>query len=238
MLVKYWMNRNVVSVDADDSMQKAINLMQEHAARMLVVMNRQRLVGVVTDRDIKRASASEATSLEIHELLYIISRIRISDIMSSNVITVRPDHTLEEAAALLLMNSISGAPVVDENNQVVGTISQVEIFLALVSLSGYGKLGLQLAFRIEDRPGSIKEVTDVIREHGGRLASILTSTSRAPAGYRNLYVRAYDIDQSRVDELLDKLRAFATLLYVVDHQENRRIEYADQAIATSVPSRS
>jgi len=238
MLVKYWMNQDVVSVDADDSMQKAINLMQEHAASMLVVMNEQKLVGVVTDRDLKRASASEATSLEIHELFYLISRIRISDIMSSNVITVQPDHTLEEAAARLLMNSISGAPVVDEDGKVVGTISQVEIFLALVSLSGYGRLGLQLAFQIEDRPGSIKEVTDIIREHGGRLASILTSTSRAPAGYRKLYVRAYDIDPSGMEELVDELRALTTVLYMVDHAENKRIVYIDEARAKRVTSGS
>ncbi len=228
MLVKYWMNKDVVCVDADDSMQKAVNLMQQYAARMLVVMKGQKLVGVVTDRDLKRASASDATSLEIHELFYLISRIRIKDIMTPNVVTVQPDHTLEEAAAQLFMNSISGAPVVDAQEKVVGTISQAEIFMALVSLSGYGKQGLQLAFRIEDRPGSIKEVTDIIREHGGRLASILTSTSRAPSGYRNLYVRAFDIDRNEVEALLDELRAVAALLYMVDHRNNKRVEYLDQ----------
>jgi acetoin utilization protein AcuB len=225
------MNRDVVCVDADDSMQKAVNLMQQQAARMLVVMKGRELVGVVTDRDLKRASASDATSLEIHELFYLISRIRIKDIMTPNVITVQPDHTLEEVAAQLFMNTISGAPVVDAEGKVVGTISQVEIFMALVTLSGYGKQGLQLAFRIEDRPGSIKEVTDIIREHGGRLASILTATSRAPAGYRNLYIRAYDIVPSEVEVLLDELSAAAILLYVVDHQDNNRIEYVKQARA-------
>ncbi len=228
MLVKYWMNKDVTSVDVDDSMQKATNLMKTRAVRMLTVMKGKKLVGVVTDRDLKRASASDATSLEIHELLYLISQIRIKDIMTPNVVTVKADHTLEEAAARLLTNSISGAPVVDEAGNVVGTISQTEIFLALVSLSGYGKQGIQLAFQIEDRPGSIKNVTDIIRGHGGRIASILTSTSRSPAGFRNLYVRAYDVDRSAVEKLLDELKTVAEVLYMVDHRENKRIVFADQ----------
>lgn len=228
MLVKYWMNKDVFSVDADDSMQKGVNLMKTHAARMLTVMKGKKLVGVVTDRDLKRASASDATSLEIHELLYLISQIRIRDIMTPNVVTVKPDHTLEEAAARLLTNSISGAPVVDEGGHVVGTISQAEIFMALVSLSGYGKQGIQLAFQIEDQPGSVKKVTDIIRNHGGRIASILTSTTRAPAGFRNLYVRAYDVDRNVVETLLDDLRTAADVLYMVDHRANNRIVFADQ----------
>ncbi|MFH1117817.1 MAG: CBS and ACT domain-containing protein [Pseudomonadota bacterium] len=238
MLVKYWMNKDVIGVDADDSMQKGVNLMKTHAARMLTVMKGKKLVGVVTDRDLKRASASDATSLEIHELLYLISQIRIRDIMTPNVVTVKPDHTLEEAAARLLTNSISGAPVVDEEGHVVGTISQAEIFMALVSLSGYGKQGIQLAFQIEDQPGSVKKVTDIIRNHGGRIASILTSTTRAPAGFRNLYVRAYDVDRSVVETLLDDLRTAADVLYMVDHRENNRIVFADQPSFKRAASKS
>jgi acetoin utilization protein AcuB len=225
MLVKYWMNKQLIAIDADAPMLKAVSRMKKHALRMLPVMENEKLVGVVTDSDLKRASASDATSLEVHELAYLVSRISVRDVMSGNPVTVRPDHTLEETAARLLMNDISGAPVVDSEGNVVGTISQREIFLALTSLSGYGKQGLQLAFEIGDRAGSIKEVTDVIREYGGRLAAILTSTSRAPKGYRNLYVRTYGIDRGQVSQLLDRLRTTTTVLYMVDHRENKREEY-------------
>jgi acetoin utilization protein AcuB len=225
MLVKYWMNKEVITIRVGDSMHEAIDKMKHHSVSMFPVMKKGRLVGVVSDRDLKKASASDATALEKHELEYLLYRIRVLDIMTRNPITVSPDDTLEEAAARLLINDISGAPVVDVEGLVVGTISQREIFMALVSLSGYGKQGLQLALEIDDRPGSIKEVTDIIQAYGGRLASILTSASQAADGYKHLYTRIFGIDRRKVTQLLDHLRETATLLYMVDHRENKREEF-------------
>jgi acetoin utilization protein AcuB len=224
MLVKDWMNKQVITVDPQASMHEAKKEMERNALHMLPVVKKGKLVGVVTDGEVNRASASEATSLATYELNFLLSNIRVRNIMTSNPSTVRLDHTLEEAAARLPMDCVSAVPVVDDEERVVGTISEREIFLALTSLSGYGKHGLQLAFEIEDRPGSIKEMTDVIRDFGGRLASILTSPARAPQGYRHLYVRAYNIDRGRITALVDDLRQKAILLYMVDHRENKRRE--------------
>ena len=110
MLVKNWMNKQVITVDAEDSMMDAMRLMKEHHIRMLPVMDKHKLVGIVTDRDLKRASASDATSLEIHELLYLIPKIKVREIMSKNPITVPYDFTVEETAEILLDNKISGTP--------------------------------------------------------------------------------------------------------------------------------
>ena len=165
--------------------------------------------------------------MDIQELLYILSKIKVGDIMTDNPIAVPPDYTLEETAAQLVMNDISGAPVVDGTGRILGTISQREIFMALISLTGYGQQGIQLAFQVEDRPGSIKEVTDIIREFGGRLVSILTSSSRAPVDHRYLYVRSYDIDRKKMPQLLEVLKQKGTLLYMVDHRENKREEYVE-----------
>ncbi|MBM3299648.1 MAG: hypothetical protein FJY85_06820 [Deltaproteobacteria bacterium] len=119
----------------------------------------------------------------------------------------------------------TAAPVVDSSGRVLGVISQNEIFLALISLSGFGKRGVQFALQVPDRPGSIKEVTDIIREYGGRLVSLLTSSSRAPIGQRYLYVRTYDIDRSILGQLQEGLRSKGVLLYVVDHREGTRQEF-------------
>lgn len=225
MLVKYWMRKAVITVDAHDSMQEAISRMREYGAPMLPVLTAGRLVGVVTDRDIKRSSASDATSLESHELDYLIAKIKVKDIMTRNPVTVPPDLTLEETAEVLLKHKISGAPVVDGSGRVLGTISQREIFRALISLSGLEKRGVLFAFLLKDRPGSIKEVTDIIRLYGARLVSILSSFDRAPSGFRNVYVRAYNIDRTTLPDLIADLRQRAMLLYMVDHRENKRIEY-------------
>jgi len=225
MLVKYWMNKEVITVEADASMQEADKKMRHYAVGFLPVMTKGKLVGVITDRDLSRASASKAKSLKPNELVYLLSGVRVGDIMTPAPITVRPDHTLEETAAQLLMNDISGAPVVDSAGHIVGTISQRELLLALTFLSGYGKQGLQLALQIEDRPGTIKEVTDVIRQYNGRLVSVLSSASRAPVGQRYLYIRTYDIDREQLPRLLEHLGSVATLLYMVDHRENKRVEF-------------
>ena len=227
MLVKYWMRKDVVTVDIDDSMQHATNLIKEHQMPMLPVLKDGRLVGIITDRDLKRASASDATSLDVHELIYLLSRIRIGDIMSKNPITVPPDYTLEEAAAVLLRNKISGAPVVDTQGRIIGSITQLDLFRALISLTGLEKRGVQFAFELEDRPGSIKDVTDVIRDYGGRLVSILSSYERAPDGFRNVYIRAFDIDREKMSQLTEQLKGKAKMLYMVDHREDKREEYVD-----------
>ena len=143
MLVKNWMSKNVITADANDSMHDAMNLLKAHDIRMLPVMKKGKLVGIITDRDLKKASASDATTLEVHELLYLLTKIKVKDIMTKDVITVPPEFTAEETAQVLLRNKISGAPVVDANGQLVGTITQADIFRVLISLTGVGNGGIQ-----------------------------------------------------------------------------------------------
>ena len=100
MLVCNWMSREVVTIEHNQSMEDALDLMKTHSIRMLPVMKRQRLAGVVTDRDIKRASASDATTLDIHELNYLIAKIKVADIMTPDPICVPWDYTIEECAEL------------------------------------------------------------------------------------------------------------------------------------------
>ena len=222
MLVKYWMNKKVITIDADDSMNTAIRLMKENSIKMLPVMKRDKLVGIVTDRDLKKASASDATSLDIHELLYLLTKIKISGIMSKNPITVPEDFAIEETAGVLIENNISGVPVVDPKGNIIGIITQSDIFRALISLTGVGKGGIQFAFQIDDRPGSIKELTDVIRKFGGRMTSILSSYEGMPDGIRKVYIRMRSIDRVSLNELEKNLHGMAKMLYVIDHRENER----------------
>jgi acetoin utilization protein AcuB len=225
MLVKNWMSREVITVDADESMQNAIYILQEQNIKMLPVLDNGNLVGIITDRDLKKASPSDATTLDMHELLFLISKIKVRNLMKKPVYTVRSDHTVEEAAALLIEKKISGLPVVDENNRLVGVITRSDIFRVLLSLSGLGKKGIQFAVRTKDIPGTIKEVRELIHEFGGRTASILSSSDNAPDGYLNFYFRIYKIDRKKLPALLDKIREKGTLLYMVDHRENKRSIY-------------
>ena len=222
MLVKDWMSKTVITVDVNDSMQAAMKSLKENAIPMLPVMKKGKLAGVVTDRDLKRASPSDATTLEIHELLFLISKIKVKDIMTKDPITIPFDFTVEEAAEVLMKNKISGAPVMDHKDQLVGTITKGDLFRVLISLTGVGKKGIQFAFQVEDRPGSIKELADIIRHYGGRMVSILSTYEHVPEGYRKVFVRMYGVERDKLPKLEEDLREKATLLYVVDHREKRR----------------
>jgi acetoin utilization protein AcuB len=225
MLVNHWMSKQVITIDANDSMNKAIHLLKEHNIKMLPVMEKGKLVGVVTDRDLKRSSASDATSLEIHELLYLISKIKVKDIMTKKPITIPLDYTIEEAAEVLLKHNISGVPVINHHGNIAGIITQNDIFRTLISLTGVEKKGIQFGLEVEDRPGSIKEISDIIRQYGGRMASILTSYDLAPKGFRRLYIRMYGIDRFKLNKLKESLREKASLLYMVDRREVVRETY-------------
>lgn len=225
MLVKNWMSKNVITVDINDSMQDAIKQLKENDIKMLPVMKKGKLAGIITDRDLKRASASDATSLDVHELLFLISKIKIKDIMTKDPIMIPQDFTVEETAEILLKNKISGAPVIDNEGQVVGAITQTDLFRVLIALTGVGTKGIQFAFLLKDEPGSIKVIADEIRKYGGRMVSILTSYQSAPQGYRRVYIRMYDIERAEIEKLKEEQRGKGTLLYVVDHKKNKREIY-------------
>ena len=227
MLVKTWMSKEVITVDSDASMQEAIELLKENNILMLPVMKKSKLVGIITDRDLKRASASDANSLEIRELKYLISEIKVHEMMSKDPVTVPFDYTLEETAEVLLSHKISGAPVVDHEKNIIGVITKKDLFRALMSLTSLEIRGIQFAFQIEDRPGSIKEIADIFRKYGGRIASILSSCNSAKDGYRNVYFRIYEADRSKLQQLKAELNGQSKMLYMVDLLNNEREIYAN-----------
>jgi acetoin utilization protein AcuB len=228
MLVKKWMSKNVITVNVDDSMQDAIGLLKQHNIRMLPVLKKGKLVGIVTDRDLKKASASDATSLEIHELLYLLTKIQVKSIMTKDPITVTTDWTVEETAELLLQNRISGVPVVDDRGDLVGVITQADVFRVLISLTGVKNGGIQIGFQVADKPGTIKEVADIIRAFDGRMVSILSTYDDVPEGYRKVYIRMHSIEHSRLPSLKQALSEKAALLYMVGHRENIREIFSEQ----------
>ena len=227
MLVKNWMSQNVVSIDAGVSMLDAVNTIKKFNIRMLPVMEKSKLVGIITDRDLKRASASDATTLEVHELLYLLAKIRVKSIMTSSPITIRPDQTVDEAAEVMWSHKISGLPVVNNEGALIGIITKTDIFRFMVSLTGLAHRGIQFGFLLPDQPGAIKGVTDIIRSFGGRLASILSRYDRAPEGYRRVYIRVYDLDRNEIEALKKKLHNQAKVLFIIDLVNGQREIYEE-----------
>jgi acetoin utilization protein AcuB len=127
------MTSEVVTVTPDTTLPDAHRLMSKNEIRRLPVVKKGRLVGIVTRGDVRGAEPSEATSLSIWELNYLLARLKISEIMTPKPISVSPDATISQAAQLMLENKISGIPVVDVDENVVGIITESDIFRLVVS---------------------------------------------------------------------------------------------------------
>ena len=180
MLVKRWMSKDVITIDRGSDMPEAIGLMKAHKVHFLPVMDNGDLVGVVTESDIKKVSASGSTMLAIHESPDLISRIMVKEVMSNPAITVRTDHTVEEAADIMLKNRISGVPVVDGQLRLKGVITQTDIFKVLMSLTAHSMKGIQIGLLVPDRRGIFKKMAETVRRYNGRFLNALIKSAGSP----------------------------------------------------------
>jgi acetoin utilization protein AcuB len=225
MLVTDWMSRNVITINSTDTIMEAINRLMDRNISMLPVLENEKLVGIVTDRDVKHALPSDACLLDFQNIMYHVCRQQVATIMTSPPITVPADVTIEEVAEILLQNKISGVPVTDAHGRIKGIITKADIFGAMIALTGLSHRGLLLGFELEDRPGSIKEVTDILVKYGQKLVSIVGTCEGAAEGYRAVSIRVSDVDRNTLSELEQELQATAKLLYVFDMRHNTRKFY-------------
>jgi acetoin utilization protein AcuB len=190
MRVSKWMSPKVLTLQPSDSISTAIHLMKEKRIRRIPIVNEGgKLVGIVSDRDLKDVSPSRATTLDIWELHAVLDKLKIVDIMTKKPVTVSPDTPIEKAAALMLEKRVEGLPVLDAKGTLVGILTEGDVFKALVDITGAGKKRTRVNLVIPDRAGSIREVADAVRAQGGTIFSILTSTSKVPSGKRELVMR-------------------------------------------------
>ena len=222
MLVQNWMSTGVMSIGADESIRKAIKLQKEYNVSLLPVMEDGKLIGIISDRDIKKASFSNTIPLDMNEAIYLASKVTVRDVMTPHPLTVSHELTMEEVADFLLKNRISGAPVVDNAGKIVGIITRSDALRVLISVTGGDKMGYHFGFRVEDKPGSVAAIVKVMREHGCRVASILGSYENAPDNFRNVYVRVYDVEPEEYSSLLEELKRTTKVRYVVDFILNKR----------------
>ena len=132
-LIKDWMTKDVVVVSPDTTVPEAHRIMTEKSIRRLPVVDGKKLVGIVTRGDVRGAEPSDATTLSIWELNYLLAKLKLSEIMTRNPLTITPDATVMEAAQLMLDNKISGLPVLDAEGIVVGIVTESDIFRMVAS---------------------------------------------------------------------------------------------------------
>ena len=131
--VKDWMTRRVITVDTRTSLPDAHKLMRTNNIRRLPVVDRGKLVGIVTRSDIREASPSEATTLSIWEMHYQLSKLSVGIIMTKDPYTVTPDTTIKDAAKMMYTYKIGGLPVINEGGELQGIMTESDIFRILIA---------------------------------------------------------------------------------------------------------
>lgn len=132
-LVREWMTPNPICATPEMTLPEAHKIMTEKRIRRLPVVKDGKLMGIVTQGDVRGAQPSEATTLSIFELNYLLSKLTLDRIMTPAPITIRPDETVYDAARLMLQKKIAGLPVV-EGEKVVGILTESDIFRMIVRL--------------------------------------------------------------------------------------------------------
>jgi acetoin utilization protein AcuB len=201
MLVGEFMSKDPITVTKDTGVYEALNLMREKKIRRLPVLDEKgKLVGIVSEKDLLYASPSPATSLSIYEIRYLLSKLKVSQVMSSPVITIRENDTLEKASRIMVDNKIAGLPVM-RGDQVVGMITETDLFKIFLVMLGARQPGIRVTMRVPDVKGELQTVTGAIASVGGNIVSLGTITGEIP-GVARILVKVQGVDQKPLEEAL------------------------------------
>lgn len=223
MLIKDWMSTPVITVGPDESMMKASKLMKDKTIRRLpVVDDKGKLIGIVTDRDIKEASPSKATTLDIHELYYLLSEIKVKDIMTKNPVRLKSEDSVEKAAVLLSDRTLGGLPIVDDDDNVVGIITEKDMYDVLIEITRVRDGGVQMGFQLPRTPGALKPVLEDIAGSGAKILSIITVYPKGQPD-RKAFIRIDEMEKSELNKLRDLLTSRYELLFFLRDNLNSLI---------------
>lgn len=166
MLVKERMSHPVITIKTDVPIMEALNLMKQEHIRRLPVIKDGKLVGIVSQTDLLNASPSDATSLSVWEINYLVSQITVADVMSKKVLTVTEDTPIEEAARFMTDNKIGGLPVMRDGH-IVGLITETDLFKVLLELMGAREAGVRVTALVPEKQGELAAITQAIAQAGG-----------------------------------------------------------------------
>jgi acetoin utilization protein AcuB len=204
MLVKDRMSREMVTISPATTILDAMALMESKKIRRLPVMDKGRMVGIVTLLDLVRAAPSAALSLSIWELnYYMIAKLPVRDVMAKDVKTVSPDVPIDEAAILMREHHIGGLPVV-KDGQLIGLITETDIFTAFLEMLGVNRGGLRLTLELPDRHGALTEAAELFRNFGVDVVSLAILPSKPDSNLGQSIWRLKGCEE--VAALLDFLR--------------------------------
>jgi len=214
MLVRERMTRNPVLCSPDLPVNEAFDLMKkERIRRMPVVDKGGKLVGIVSDKDLLRVSPSPATTLSAYEIPYLLSKVKVNDVMTKKVITVSEDTPIEDAARIMVDNKIGGLPVVNADAGVVGIITETDIFKTFLELIGARKPGVRITMYVKDVRGELARVAKAVADVGGNIVA----TVEVPGTDSTNYEVLLKVTEASRDAIVEALKPIA--VRIVDVRE-------------------
>ena len=190
MYVDQVMHTDLVTVAPDTPVADARDILVDKSIdHLLVVDQKGRLTGIISDRDIKQSWASPATSLSVHELSYLLSRLTVDMVMIKKIISVSPDTTIERAAQLMQENRIRALPVKD-GDALVGIITTSDVMGVLLSAIGMDQKNRRFVVLVDqDRIGFVAEITSILKEKQVNILSLFAWPDRKYPGVHHLVMR-------------------------------------------------
>ena len=199
MLVREWMTENPTTVEGKTQVMEAMQLLREGGYRRLPVVEKGKLIGIATDRDLKEATPSKATTLSVYELNYLLSKLQVRDVMTTPVISVQAGDPIEEAALLMEEHKVSGLPVL-EGGKLVGILTITDLLRAFVTFLGLREGGRRITAQLPDEPGVLARVAQA--GPPSNIHAVVTAGIRS--GSKRTVVMRVSGDQA--DGFADRLR--------------------------------
>jgi len=182
MFVAKRMTSNPKVIEPTATIADASETMRKNKIRRLPVVDKGRLVGIVTDRDLRSVSPSPATTLSIFELNYLLAKMQVKDIMHKDVVTINVGATIEEAALTMSNHHIAGLVVVDAVGAVAGIITESDIFNRFVEIMGLRDGKTRFTFSVTDQVGVLHEITQVFKDLNINISSLASYTTEDGTG--------------------------------------------------------
>jgi len=215
MFVGNRMTRNLITVDKNANILKVKNVLKKHNIDQVPVVDNNKLVGIITDRDIRENSASPASTFSTHELNYLLSGMKAESIMTKKVFTVSPGTTIEAAAKIINEKRVNSLPVVVDNEP-VGIITTCDLLNILLEFVGMDIPSSRVQLTLSSTMGDIARIASIVNDRGLTIMSIVSTMKKGDPSKRNAVIRVNTDNIKELCEAFEQAGYQATTEYRVE----------------------
>jgi len=204
MIISNVMTKNPLYVQPDASVTEMRSLMDKEKVSHLPVLDKNNtLVGIVTREDLIKASPSDATTLDMYEISYLLIKMKVSEIMVKKVITVDENEVVEEAARIMADKGIGCLPVM-KGSLLVGIITDTDLFHVFINAFGARHRGVRITMNMGEHPGQIATISKAIAEEGGNIVALVTSEGEDVA-HRRVTLKVEGLSAARMETIIKSM---------------------------------